>query len=586
MSKVNGNAFDLSLLKRVMKYVRPYRTLYWSALLITIVSGFVSVIRPLIIGIMVGGLVVQPDVKELTNYAWMVLALIFIEAVLQFFQSYMSSKLGQLVMRDIRTELFAHLVNFRLKFFDKTPIGTLVTRCVSDIETMSQIFSEGILVIIGDVLKLLAVLITMLILNWKATLIVCIPIPILLIATNIFKNAIKKAFQQVRQQVAKLNAFVQERITGMMIIQSFNREKIESEKFRKINHEHRKAHIKSVWAYSIFFPVVETLSALSIALLILYPIFELKNEDFDAKEAAMLFTWFILFVHMLYRPIRMLADRFNTLQMGMVGSERVFNLLDTHDTITDEGTIKVPKINGHIVFEDVYFAYNEPEYVLNGLSFQVKAGESVAFVGATGAGKSSVINLLSRFYEFQKGRILIDDVDLTHYELDSIRANVAVVLQDVFLFSDSIHNNITLRNESISREEVINAAKKVGAHKFIEKLPGGYDFYVGERGGTLSVGQRQLIAFIRAYVYNPSILVLDEATSSVDTETELLIQEAIEKITEGRTSILIAHRLSTVQKADRIIVLDHGKILEEGNHKELMEKDGQYKKLFDLQLKR
>ncbi|MFN3917726.1 MAG: ABC transporter ATP-binding protein [Flavobacteriales bacterium] len=586
MSKANGNAFGISLLKRVMKYVRPYRALYWSALLITIISGFVSVIRPLIIGIMVGGLVVQPDVKELTNYAWIVLVLIFIEAVLQFFQSYMSSKLGQLVMRDIRTELFAHLVNFRLKFFDKTPIGTLVTRCVSDIETMSQIFSEGILVIIGDVLKLLAVLITMLILNWKATLIVCIPIPILLIATNIFKNAIKKAFQQVRQQVAKLNAFVQERITGMMIIQSFNREKIESEKFRGINHEHRKAHIKSVWAYSVFFPVVETLSALSVALLILYPILELKNEAFDKKEAAMLFTWFILFVHMLYRPIRMLADRFNTLQMGMVGSERVFNLLDTHDIITDKGTIKTNKIKGNLVFENVHFAYNEPEYILNGLSFKVNAGESVAFVGATGAGKSSVINLLSRFYEFQKGRILIDDVDLTHYELDTIRANVAVVLQDVFLFSDSVHNNITLRNETISREEVINAAKKVGAHKFIEKLPGGYDFYVGERGGTLSVGQRQLLAFIRAYVYNPSILILDEATSSVDTETELLIQEAIEKITEGRTSILIAHRLSTVQKADRIIVLDHGQIMEEGTHKELINKGGQYKKLFDLQLKK
>ena len=581
-----GNAFDLSLLKRVMTYVQPYRFLFWTALFITVFSGFVSVIRPLIIGIMVGGLVVQPDVQELTIYAWIVLGLIFVEAVLQFFQSYMSSKIGQLVMRDIRSQLFARIVNFRLKYFDKTPIGTLVTRCVSDIETMSQIFSEGILVIIGDILKLFAVLITMLFLNWKATLFVCIPIPFLLIATNIFKNAIKKAFQQVRQQVARLNAFVQERITGMMIIQSFNREEVESEKFRKINEEHRKAHIKSVWAYSIFFPVVETLSALSIALLIFYPIMELSNESFDTREAAMLFTWFILFVHMLYRPIRMLADRFNTLQMGMVGSERVFNVLDTEEFIVDTGTVKADKIKGEILFDDVHFAYNEPEYVLKGVSFHINAGESVAFVGATGAGKSSVINLLSRFYEFQRGKILIDGTDIRDFEIDTIRANIAVVLQDVFLFSDTIMNNITLRSPNVTREEVVAAAKKVGAHKFIERLPGGYDFYVGERGGTLSVGQRQLVAFIRAYVFNPSILILDEATSSVDTETELLIREAIDKITAGRTSVLIAHRLSTVQKADRIIVLDKGKILEEGTHRELLEKGGQYRRLFDLQLKR
>lgn len=569
-----------------MTYVQPYRFLFWTALFITVFSGFVSVIRPLIIGIMVGGLVVQPDVQELTIYAWIVLGLIFVEAVLQFFQSYMSSKIGQLVMRDIRSQLFARIVNFRLKYFDKTPIGTLVTRCVSDIETMSQIFSEGILVIIGDILKLFAVLITMLFLNWKATLFVCIPIPFLLIATNIFKNAIKKAFQQVRQQVARLNAFVQERITGMMIIQSFNREEVESEKFRKINEEHRKAHIKSVWAYSIFFPVVETLSALSIALLIFYPIMELSNESFDTREAAMLFTWFILFVHMLYRPIRMLADRFNTLQMGMVGSERVFNVLDTEEFIVDTGTVKADKIKGEILFDDVHFAYNEPEYVLKGVSFHINAGESVAFVGATGAGKSSVINLLSRFYEFQRGKILIDGTDIRDFEIDTIRANIAVVLQDVFLFSDTIMNNITLRSPNVTREEVVAAAKKVGAHKFIERLPGGYDFYVGERGGTLSVGQRQLVAFIRAYVFNPSILILDEATSSVDTETELLIREAIDKITAGRTSVLIAHRLSTVQKADRIIVLDKGKILEEGTHRELLEKGGQYRRLFDLQLKR
>ena len=499
----------------------------------------------------------------------------------QFYQTYLANWLGQTIIKDIRVQLYKHVMSFQLKYFDRTPIGQLVTRTVSDIETIANIFSQGVLVIFGDILKLVAVIVIMLYTNWQLTLISLIPIPILIFATSIFKKVIKKAFQQVRTQVARLNSFVQERITGMKIIQIFNREAVEMERFKEMNKLHRNAHIRTVWAYSIFFPVVEMLSASSLGLLVWWGT---KGVLASLTTLGELFA-FILYIHMLYRPIRQLADRFNTLQLGMVSSERVFKVLDTESNIQDSGELKVERFDGDISFEKVCFAYKDEDYVLKDISFEVKAGETIAFVGATGSGKTSTINLLGRFYEFTEGDIKVDGTSIRAYDLENLRKHMAIVLQDVFLFSDSIYNNITLNNSDIGEDAVIEAAKKVGAHEFIEKLPRGYHYDVKERGGMLSLGQRQLIAFIRAYVHNPSILILDEATSSIDTESELLIQKATDVLTEGRTSIVIAHRLSTIQKADKIIVLEAGKILEQGSHQELLAKNGHYKKLFELQFK-
>lgn len=576
-----GDAFDLDVLRRVLKFVRPYRLVFVLTFFLTIFSALVGVVRPMLIGQAIDLYVLNNDADGLLFITLVVVAILVVEAVVQFYQTYYSNWLGQNVTIDLRSKLFRHISSFKLRYFDRTPIGQLVTRVVSDIETVADIFSQGILVILGDILKLVVVVVVMFIYNWKLSLLVLTPIPLLLIATNIFKNAIKKAFQQVRTQVSVLNTFVQEHLTGMNIVQIFNREEAESKKFREINSRHRKAHIKSVWAYSIFFPVVEILSAISLAVLVWWGTRDSLMGDISVGDLVM----FILFIYMLYRPIRQLADRFNVLQMGMVGSQRVFRVLDTDERISEEGTIVKDRIDGEIEFRNVWFAYEDDDYVLRDISFDVKKGEVVAFVGATGAGKSSVINLLSRFYEFQKGEILIDNRSVRDYDLNFLRSEIAVVLQDVFLFSDTIHNNITLGDKNITREQVMEAARVVGAHDFIMQLPGNYDFDVKERGGMLSTGQRQLISFIRAYVYNPGILVLDEATSSVDTETEILIQSAIEQLTKGRTSIVIAHRLSTIQKANRIIVMDSGKILEMGSHQELLEKNGAYKNLFDLQFK-
>ena len=501
------------------------------------------------------------------------------EAIIQFYQSYLANWLGQSIIKDIRVQLYRHVLSFKLKYFDRTPIGTLVTRNVSDIETISNIFAEGILVIFGDILKLLAVVSVMLYTDWLLTLIALIPIPILIFATGIFKKVIKKAFQEVRTQVANLNSFVQERVTGMKIIQIFNREAVESAQFEVMNKKHKEAHIRTVWAYSIFFPVVEMLSASSLGLLVWWGT---KGVIAGHTSLGDLIA-FILYIHMLYRPIRQLADRFNTLQMGMVSSERVFKVLDTDSSIENQGDFKKEKLDGAIEFKNVWFAYVDDDYVLRDVSFEVQPGETVAFVGATGSGKTSTINLLGRFYEFQKGEIRVDGEVIQRFDLENLRKNMAVVLQDVFLFSDTILNNITLNSPEISKEAVIEASKKVGAHEFISKLPGGYDYDVKERGGMLSVGQRQLISFIRAYVHQPSILILDEATSSIDTESELLIQKATDILTEGRTSIVIAHRLSTIQKADKIIVLEAGRIIEQGSHQDLLAMNGHYKKLFELQ---
>lgn len=581
MSEVSGKAWDTALLKRVMRYVGPYKITFYICGLLVVILAVLAPVRPWLIQKTIDVEVAEGDADGVLRMIMFLIGVLIIEAIVQFYQTYLANWLGQTIIKDLRVQLYEHILSFRLAYFDKTAIGTLVTRAVSDIETISNIFSQGILVIFGDILKLIAVISFMLYTDWLLTLISLIPIPILIIATMIFKKVIKKAFQEVRTQVSRLNAFVQERVTGIKIIQVFNREKVERSRFEKMNKLHRNAHIRTVWAYSIFFPVVELLSAGSLALLVWWG----TKSVISGYTTLGVLNAFILYIYMLYRPIRQLADRFNTLQMGMVSSERVFKVLDTKSTIEDQGEYTKAQLQGDIQFKEVSFAYVDDEFVLKDLNFEVKAGETIAFVGATGSGKTSTINLLGRFYEFQKGDILVDGKSIREYDLSNLRQNMALVLQDVFLFSDTIHNNITLNSSQISEAEVIEAAKKVGAHDFIAKLPGAYHYDVKERGGMLSVGQRQLIAFIRAYVHKPSILILDEATSSIDTESELLIQKATEVLTEGRTSIVIAHRLSTIQNADKIVVLEKGRIIESGTHQELLDLNGHYRKLFELQFK-
>lgn len=581
MSDVSGKAWDTALFKRVIKYVRPYNKIFYFTALLVVLLAILAPVRPYLVKLIIDDKLAIADAEGVLNLTMLLIGVLILEAVIQFYQTYLANWLGQTIIKDIRVQLYKHVVSFRLKYFDQTAIGTLVTRTVSDIETISNIFSQGILVIFGDLLKLIAVISFMFFEDWLLTLICLIPIPILIFATTIFKKVIKKAFQDVRTQVARLNAFVQERVSGMKIIQIFNREEVEFGEFEKMNKLHRSAHIRTVWAYSIFFPVVEMLSASSMALLVWWG----TKSVISGYTTLGNLTAFILYIYMLYRPIRQLADRFNTLQMGMVSSERVFAVLDTVSNIENEGSIEKDNFEGSIEFKNVSFAYVDENYVLKDISFKAKKGETIAFVGATGSGKTSTINLLGRFYEFQKGEIFIDGINIKDLKIENLRRNMSVVLQDVFLFSDSIYNNITLNNTAITEEEVIAASKKVGAHDFISKLPNAYHYDVKERGGMLSVGQRQLISFIRAYVHKPSILILDEATSSIDTESEMLIQKATDVLTEGRTSIVIAHRLSTIQKADRIIVLEEGKIIEAGTHQELLNQNGHYKKLFELQFK-
>jgi ATP-binding cassette subfamily B multidrug efflux pump len=583
MSSVTGKAFDLGVLKRMMSFAWPYRLRFFATLAVIIILAILGPLRPFLINKMVAGPIREGDYPALLNWTILILGLLVLESILQFVQTYSANMLGQNVIRDIRIKLFDHLTTFKLKYFDRTPIGRLVTRAVSDIETIASVFSSGILVIIGDILKLVIVVGFMFYLNWRFSLVVLTPIPILLIATRIFKKAIEKAFRKVRTQVSKLNTFVQEHIQGMGIVQVFRREKEEQRRFQAINREHRQAHIDSVWAYSIFFPVVEILSSTSIALLIWWGLRSIGAGHEDPYALFGEVLAFILYIQMLYRPIRQLADRFNVLQMGMVGSERVFEVLDTEASLEVKSHRRDVDLHGDIRFNNVWLAYEGEEYVLRDIDLEVHKGQTVAFVGSTGAGKSSIINLIGRFYEYQKGSILLSGVDIREIDPAYLREHIAVVQQDVFLYSDSIHNNISLNNPAISREQVIEAAKVIGAHDFIMQLPENYDFNVAERGRMLSVGQRQLISFIRAYVHQPEILILDEATSSIDSESEALIQKAQEALTKDRTSLVIAHRLSTIQNADRIYVLDKGRIVESGKHEQLLEKAGRYRKLYDLQ---
>jgi len=581
MSKITGDAFNVSLLKRIFQYVKPYRRIFIWSVVLTILLALVAPVRPFLIKYTLDNYILKGHYNGLLMMTIVMLVMLVIQSVIQYSHTLLTNTLGQSAIRDLRINVFNHITKLRLKYFDKTPIGQLITRTVSDLETISDIFSEGLIVIIGDILQVIAIIGVMFYADWQLTIVVLLPIPLLVMATSVFQRSIKSAFQEIRTEVSNLNTYLQEHITGISIIQYFAREEQEYRKFKKINQRYRDANIRSNWYYSIFFPVVEVISAMSLGLLVWYGAKSILAKPLDVTPGTI--AEFILYISMLFKPIRELADKFNTLQMGMVGAERVFKVLDTDELTVNKGTYTPEKMKGEISFDKVWFAYNDNNYVLKDLSFKVKAGQTIAMVGATGAGKSSTINILNRFYEIQRGTIKVDGVNIDDYELNYLRSNIATVLQDVFLFSDTIFNNITLNNPTITMAEVVDAAQKVGAHDFIERLPGGYQYNVMERGATLSAGQAQLISFIRALVYNPSILVLDEATSSVDTETEMLIQTAIDKLMKGRTSIVIAHRLSTIQKADQIIVLDKGEIKEIGNHQELLKIDGYYKRLYDLQ---
>tara|TARA_B100000767_G_scaffold32986_1_gene28161 strand:+ start:1930 stop:3747 length:1818 start_codon:yes stop_codon:yes gene_type:complete len=575
-----GNVIDFVLLKRVLVFAKPYRLQFTIAAISAVLISILGPMRPMLINYAIDNYILIPNKEKLLDITTLLLVLLFLEGFVQFFYIYLSTWIGQHVIQDLRAKIFKHILSLKMKYFDNTPIGTLVTRAVSDIETIADIFSQGLLVIIAELLKLVVVIIMMFYTDWRLTIITMLTIPILLIATSWFKRNIKASFQDVREQVSQLNTFVQEHIVGMNIVQIFNREKAEYKKFKNINKSHRDAHLRSIFYYAVFFPIVEVLSAISIGLIVWYGGHGiLSGKDITVGELIA----FILFIHMMFRPIRQLADRFNILQMGIVGSERVFKVLDTDEKITDLGENLLEFMNGTISFNDVDFSYKPDERVLNGLTFDIKAGKMLALVGRTGAGKTSVISVLNRFYEIQKGKITIDGINIDDVQLANLRKNIALVQQEVFLFSDSILNNITLFNSEISRDKIIASAKEIGVHKFIESLPNNYDYVVGERGVTLSAGQRQLIAFLRVYVRNPKILILDEATSSIDTATEEMLQNALSKLSRNRTTIVIAHRLSTIVKADKIVHLKDGSVIEEGTHKELLESGGSYSKMYDLQ---
>ena len=579
---MQAKAFDTHLFKRILKYTKPYKFRYYGVILFAILLSFFAALRPFLLQITVDNYIKTASNTGLLIYVLIMGIALLLEVISQFFFVYWANWLGQDIIKDIRIKLFQHMLTFRMKYFDNSPVGMLVTRSVSDIEQIARIFSQGLFMIFSDLMKMLICLIVMFYMNWQLSMIVVVAMPILVYFTRIFQRKMQMAFEEVRTQVANLNTFVQERITGMKIVQLFNREDIEYEKFKEINQKHNKAWIKTIFYNSIFFPIADIISSITLGVIILYGGFQIINGNPFTSIGQM--TSYTMFIGMLFNPLRQIADKFNEMQMGMIAANRVFDILDSDNDVQTDGEKIANHFNGNILFENVRFSYIEKEEVLKGINLKVNAGETIAIVGATGAGKSTIINLLNRFYEINSGAIYIDDQNINDYKLESLRQQIAIVLQDVFLFADTIHNNITLNNPAISREEVIAAAKEIGVHKFIKSLPNGYDYDVKERGVMLSSGQRQLIAFLRAYLSNPSILVLDEATSSIDTYSEELIQKATETITKGRTSIVIAHRLATVINADKIIVMDKGQIVEEGTHQELVNKaEGYYKKLYDSQ---
>ena len=581
MAKVSGKIFDFRLFSKLMIFIKPFKRTYYFVLVTAILLSIFSTLTPYLLKVTVDDYIRLKNYEGMLLFVGLMLLALILEVVFQFLFVFYANWLGQKVIKNLRVKLFEKIIFFNMSYFDQTAVGRLVTRAVSDIETVASIFSQGLFMIIADLLKMVLVMVVMIYVDWRLTLIVFSILPIILYATRLFQKSMKKAFEEVRLQVANLNSFVQERLSGIKIVQIFYREKIEYDQFVSINEKHKKAWLKTVWFNSIFFPVAEISSSVTIGLLVWYGGFNLISGGSISLGTIFLF---IQMSQMLFRPLRQIADKFNTLQMGMVGADRIFKILETKSNIENYGTKNPGSLKGNITFNKLHFSYIQGEEVLHGISLDIKSGETVAIVGATGAGKSTIVNLLSRFYEYESGEITIDSISIKDFELSALRKHVAVVLQDVFLFADSLFNNITLFDSEINRDDVAKAAKKIGVHEFIKSLPGGYEYNIKERGVMLSAGQRQLIAFLRAYITQPAILVLDEATSSVDSYTEDIIQKAIDTLTQGKTSIIIAHRLATVKNADRIIVMDEGKIVEHGTHEELLKvTNGFYVKLHEVQ---
>ena len=580
MSKQLNKKINIKLIARILSYSKSYKKLFFISLFLTLLLASLAIVRPLLISKALNDFVInQKSEQGLNSICLLILFFLIIEAFGQVVNLRLTNLLGQNIVRDLRTQVYSHILQLKNKYFDTTPVGTLVTRAVSDIESLSEVFTQGFIVIAGDLVMLIIFISAMFYKNWMLAIIALSTLPLLLIATALFKRGVKKSFTQVRNAVAALNTFTQEHITGMRILQLFNREEVELNKFKEINKTHRVANIKSIFYYSVFFPIVEILSSFSIALIIWFV--GVKSNSYNINLGDI--TFFIMMINMFFRPIRMLADRLNTLQMGFVSAERVFKVLDTNEMISNHGKLIFENVKQSIEFKKVSFSYIKDHFVLKDISFKINANETVALVGSTGAGKSTVINLLSRFYEFEEGQILIDGHQINNYTLETLRQNTGVILQDVYLFNDTILNNITLCNPNISIEQVMDATKKIGLQEYVLSLPNGFNYQVTERGQSLSAGQRQLIAFIRAFVYQPAIFILDEATATIDTQTELLIQQAVEKISDGRTSIIIAHRLSTIKHVSKVIVFEKGRIIEEGSISELLNKPSKFKTLYDLQ---